>query len=77
MLYLDLPRPKKFGDSRRRHHLYSPEGGAAGAMDCFTPQAGDELARTANRAQPAALLVSTISFLILPAWILMRGSTTL
>ncbi len=40
MLYLDLPRPKKFGDSRRRHHLYSPKGGAAGAMDCFTPHAG-------------------------------------
>src|SRR6266508_5463294 len=39
MLCLDLPRSKKFGDSRRRHHLYSPEGGAAGAMDCFTPQA--------------------------------------
>jgi hypothetical protein len=39
MLYLDLPRPKKFGDSRRRQHLYSPEGGAARAMDCFTPQA--------------------------------------
>jgi site-specific recombinase XerD len=36
--YLDLPRPKKFGDSRRRQHLYSPEGGAAGAMDCFTHQ---------------------------------------
>ncbi len=31
MLYLDLPRPKKFGDSRRRQHLYTPEGGAAGA----------------------------------------------
>jgi hypothetical protein len=37
MLSLDLPRPKKFGDSRRRQHLYSPESGAAGAMDCFTP----------------------------------------
>ncbi len=43
MLYLDLPRPKKFGDSRRRQHLYTPEGGAAGAMDCFTPQAIAEM----------------------------------
>jgi bile acid:Na+ symporter, BASS family len=31
-------------------------------------------ARTANRAQPAALLVSTISFVILLAWILIEGS---
>ncbi len=64
MLYLDLPRPKKFGDSRRRHHLYSPEGGAAGAMDCFTPHglgvlaivmgsvSGDDEADTLDAAAP-------------------------
>jgi BASS family bile acid:Na+ symporter len=31
-------------------------------------------ARTANRAQPAALLISTISFVALLAWILIEGS---
>jgi BASS family bile acid:Na+ symporter len=30
--------------------------------------------RTANRAQPAALLVSTVSFVILLVWILIEGS---
>ena len=60
MLYLNLPRPINFGDSGRRQHLYSPEGGAAGAMDCFTPHPypiyPDYLwLQTQQPAQPGAL----------------------